>query len=65
MSGRQHDAIKLNTTIYPCSKTWPGSMITVIESEYLFAEKNEINIRHKGEIYRLRITRNGRLILNK
>ena len=65
MSGRKYDAIKLNTTTFPCDTTWPGSMITVIESEYLFAEKNEVNIHHHGEIYRLRITRNGRLILNK
>lgn len=37
----------------------------VIESEYLFAERNEVEIRHAGEIYRLRLTKNGKLILNK
>jgi len=38
---------------------------SVIESTYLFAERNEVQIRHGGEIYRLRVTRNGKLILNK
>ncbi len=36
-----------------------------IESDYLFADRNEVEIRHAGEVYRLRITRNGKLILNK
>lgn len=38
---------------------------SVIESGYLFAEKNEVLIRHEGQIYRLRVTKNGKLILNK
>lgn len=37
----------------------------VIESKDLFADKNEVEIRHAGELYRLRVTRNGKLILNK
>jgi len=37
----------------------------IIESEYLFSERNEVQIRHAGEIYRLRLTKNGKLILNK
>ncbi|NLX13640.1 MAG: hemin uptake protein HemP [Phycisphaerales bacterium] len=37
----------------------------VIESEYLFAECNEVEIRHGDEVYRLRLTINGKLILNK
>ena len=37
----------------------------VIESNYLFANHNEIDILHAGETYRLRLTRNGKLILNK
>ncbi|RPI61311.1 MAG: hemin uptake protein HemP [Planctomycetaceae bacterium] len=37
----------------------------VIESGYLFADRNEIQIRHEGQVYRLRVTRNGKLILNK
>ena len=36
-----------------------------IDSRRLFAEANEVTILHAGELYRLRITRNGKLILNK
>jgi hemin uptake protein HemP len=37
----------------------------VVDSEELFRNSREIRIRHVGEVYRLRITRNGKLILNK
>lgn len=36
-----------------------------IASEELFQGRRELLIRHAGEIYRLRITRNGKLILQK
>jgi len=36
-----------------------------IESRDLFAERKEVKIRHEGQVYRLRITKNGKLILNK
>jgi hemin uptake protein HemP len=36
-----------------------------IESAHLFGERSEIQICHEGELYRLRITKNGKLILNK
>ncbi|MFC5757696.1 MULTISPECIES: hemin uptake protein HemP [unclassified Rhizobium] len=39
--------------------------IRVLESGDLFAGTNEIMIRHDGLIYRLKITRQGKLILNK
>lgn len=38
---------------------------TVIESSDLFAGRIEIHIRHDGQTYRLRITKNGKLIMNK
>ena len=38
---------------------------TVVESRDLFRGKRELQISHEGEVYRLRVTRNGRLILNK
>jgi hemin uptake protein HemP len=38
---------------------------SVIESDYLFATRNEVQIRHAGEVYMLRLTKNGKLILNK
>lgn len=37
----------------------------VIESRSLFDGDREIGIDHRGSIYRLRITRQGKLILNK
>lgn len=37
----------------------------VVESIDLFANCKEVQIRHQGELYRLRLTKNGKLILNK
>lgn len=37
----------------------------VIDSRELFRGRQELQISHEGEMYRLRVTRNGRLILNK
>jgi hemin uptake protein HemP len=37
----------------------------VIDSAQWFAERKEIQIRHAGQLYRLRVTKNGKLILNK
>lgn len=36
-----------------------------ISSDSLFAASNEVLIQHQGEYYRLRRTRNGKLILTK
>lgn len=38
---------------------------TVMNSDELFRGERELCIRHDGELYRLRITRRGRLILQK
>lgn len=35
------------------------------DSEELLAGRQEVLIRHHGEVYRLRLTRNDKLILNK
>ena len=37
----------------------------VIDSHELFASRREVLIRHQDELYRLRITRKGKLILHK
>lgn len=37
----------------------------IYSSRELFRDKTEIRIEHHGEIYRLRITRSGGLLLNK
>lgn len=36
-----------------------------LSSEALFEGRTEINIDHAGSVYRLKITRQGKLILNK
>jgi hemin uptake protein HemP len=36
-----------------------------VSTEALFGPRAELEIEHKGEIYRLRITRTGKLILTK
>ncbi|CAM1637710.1 hemin uptake protein HemP [Bartonella apis] len=39
--------------------------LMMIESKALFGAKKEVLIHHEGLIYRLKITRFGKLILNK
>ncbi|MCC6714335.1 MAG: hemin uptake protein HemP [Gammaproteobacteria bacterium] len=36
-----------------------------IRSEELFGARREVHIEHRGEIYRLRVTRQDKLILTK
>lgn len=37
----------------------------IIDSRALFGERKEIAIEHDGAVYRLKITKQGKLILNK
>lgn len=46
-------------------ETSPSDGLRVVDSRALFASEHEIGIVHAGETYRLRITRQGKLILNK
>ncbi len=39
--------------------------LPTMQSEHLFALTKEVRIEHEGEEYRLRLTRNNRLILTK
>ncbi len=39
--------------------------VRTVESTEIFRGQNEIMIRHDGVIYRMKITRQGKLILNK
>ena len=43
----------------------PAAQHRIVESADLFHGTNEIMIRHDGSVYRLKITRQGKLILNK
>ncbi|MGA1802320.1 hemin uptake protein HemP [Rhizobium sp. HT1-10] len=43
----------------------PAAHVRTIESAEIFRGQSEIVIRHEGFTYRLKITRQGKLILNK
>jgi len=45
--------------------TVKGQTHRLVESRDLFRGENEILIAHDGSIYRMKITRQGKLILNK
>ncbi|MHB1186803.1 hemin uptake protein HemP [Thiobacillus sp.] len=49
----------------PAAPADPASRPAIIPAELLFQGSQEILIGHNGETYRLRITRNGKLILTK
>lgn len=49
----------------PPSKLDAPSSPGAVSAELLFAGAKEIVIRHQGDDYRLRITRNAKLILTK
>jgi hemin uptake protein HemP len=42
-----------------------GAPSRIVESAELFGPEQEIGIVHQGAMYRLRVTRGGKLILNK
>ena len=42
-----------------------SSLSRTVTSEALFGGQREIGIDHRGALYRLKITRQGKLILNK
>ena len=46
-------------------ETGSPDMSRLVDSRALFGGEHEIGIVHAGETYRLRITRQGKLILNK
>ena len=48
--------------VEPGMRTFPSG---AIPTEFLFQGAQEILISHHGEQYRLRITKNGKLILTK
>ncbi len=46
-------------------RTPPQGCSRRLDSEALFGGSREVTIEHKGQVYRLRITRYDRLILTK
>ena len=61
MSSEQDSAVKPDLT----KPVALGTLCHPIESTNLFGDSKEIFIRHGEEMYRLTITRNGKLILQK
>jgi hemin uptake protein HemP len=53
----EHDAVAAVKPI--------GQVQRILESRDLFRGQSEILISHEGAIYRMKITRQGKLILNK
>lgn len=49
----------------PARETRDDAPIPEFDSAELLQGRNEVLIRHAGEIYRLRLTRNDKLILQK
>ena len=49
----------------PDDRSVTPQRMTAYSTAELFSGAREIEIEHNGEIYRLRITRQGKLILNK
>lgn len=47
------------------TSSWTGAPKRVIEAKELFENESEVGIIHDGSMYRLRVTRSGKLILNK
>ena len=43
----------------------PARMLHPLDSKTLLGNRDEVEIAHQGEIYRLRRTRQGKLILTK
>jgi hemin uptake protein HemP len=49
----------------PRTENWAPPSLPAVSAELLFGGAKEIVIRHQGDDYRLRITRNDKLILTK
>ncbi|WP_026618762.1 hemin uptake protein HemP [Ensifer sp. WSM1721] len=60
MTPNETDTQRSPQTASPVNRTQ-----RVVESHDLFLGDNEILISHEGAIYRMKITRQGKLILNK
>jgi hemin uptake protein HemP len=64
----ESDTMQTGTSISSRNPVAPGTRSFppgAIPTEFLFRGTQEILINHNGEHYRLRITKNGKLILTK
>lgn len=60
-----HGTLTMNAPFSFFSRNENTSSLPMLHSNNLFALGREIRIMHAGEEYRLRLTRNNRLILTK
>ncbi len=58
-----HESVSLKSAA--ACESEPAKAEATYSSRDLFRDKTEIRIEHQGEMYRLRITRSGGLLLNK
>ncbi|MGG6896881.1 MULTISPECIES: hemin uptake protein HemP [Rhizobium] len=49
----------------PPARSAAAPQLRIVESTDIFRGQTEIMIKHEGVIYRMKITRQGKLILNK
>jgi len=57
--------MQASSTLSLKAKVQAGQTQSVIASEQLLQGQNEVLIRHAGQEYRLRLTKQNKLILNK
>jgi hemin uptake protein HemP len=65
MTMKEPSATNTLTSESASTQTMPIPKVTVVPSDSLFHGQREVWIEHDGERYRLRITRRGKLILQK
>lgn len=63
MRKTDHPSSAFELPVIPAGEEHPASV--AIPSDALFRNCREITISHEGSIYRMRITRQGKLILYK
>jgi hemin uptake protein HemP len=63
--GRELSAVTSATGTQSGESEAAAGALRLVRSTDLFGAATEIGIVHAGEVYRLRITRQGKLILNK
>jgi hemin uptake protein HemP len=60
-----HPSFRRSTVAEGRPEIPPRPLNRVVTSDSLFRGTHEIGIEHEGAMYRLKITRQGKLILNK
>ena len=64
-SDRSGDPDSLECSSVSADGAFVQQSLTVIDAASLFGSSREVGIRYAGSLYRLKITRHGKLILNK